>query len=75
MTTLQVQVRIPKEMAKTIDRWVKEGKFASRSDAIKTIVAIHQERERTRIFYNMLVERSREAKKRPETLLPIDEVQ
>jgi Arc/MetJ-type ribon-helix-helix transcriptional regulator len=39
-----------------IDRWIAEGRFASRSDAIKTIVAIHQEREHTRQFYKLLLQ-------------------
>jgi len=66
---VQVQVRMPKKSVQEIDRWVAEGRFASRSDAIKTIVAMHQERERTRKFYALLLERSREAKEKPETLL------
>lgn len=74
MTTEQVQVRIPKEMIQVIDAWVKEGKFASRSDAIKTIVALHQERERTRAFYKMLTERSEQAKKKPRILVPVEEI-
>lgn len=74
MTTEQVQVRIPKEMLRVIDAWVKEGKFASRSDAIKTIVALHQEKERTRAFYKMLMERSEQAKKKPQTLVPLEEI-
>lgn len=74
MTTVQVQVRIPEELVKVIDRWVTEGRFASRSEAIKTIVATYQERERTRVFYQLLVERSREAKEKPDLLLPFDEI-
>ena len=57
-----------------IDRWVAEGRFKSRSDAIKTIVAMYEERERTREFYKMLVERSREARERPEILVPLEEI-
>jgi len=70
----QVQVRMPEKLLKEIDRWVAEGRFASRSDAIRTIVAMHEERERTRKFYEMLVERSKEAKEKPQTLLTLDEV-
>ncbi|MFQ5761894.1 MAG: ribbon-helix-helix domain-containing protein [Candidatus Bathyarchaeia archaeon] len=74
MTTVQVQVRIPEEITKVIDSWVAEGKFASRSDAIKTIVAMYQERERVRAFYQLLVERSKEAKEKPELLVPLEEI-
>lgn len=71
---MQVQVRMPEKSVKEIDRWVADGRFASRSDAIKTIVAIHQERERTRQFYKLLLERSREAREKPEILLSLEEV-
>lgn len=69
----QIQVRMPERMVEEIDRWVKEGRFKSRSDAIKTIVALYQERERTREFYMMLLERSKEAREKPETLIPLEE--
>ncbi|MFQ5710248.1 MAG: ribbon-helix-helix domain-containing protein [Candidatus Geothermarchaeales archaeon] len=71
---VQVQVRMPDKIVEEIDRWVAEGRFASRSEAIKTIVVIHQERERTREFYRMLVERSKEAKEKPEILLPLEDI-
>ncbi len=74
MATTQVQVRIPREMVKEIDKWVEEGRFASRSEAVKTIVALYNERERTRTFYQMLSNRSREAKTSPADLLPLEEV-
>lgn len=74
MTTTQVQVRIPGEMVRQIDRWVADGRFASRSEAIKTIVTIYQEREHTRAFHQLLVNRSKEAKDKPELLLPLEEV-
>jgi Arc/MetJ-type ribon-helix-helix transcriptional regulator len=57
-----------------IDRWIAEGRFASRSDAIKTIVALYQERERTRRFYKLLLKRSREVRGKPEILVPLEEV-
>ena len=69
----QVQVRMPEKLVKEIDKWVAEGRFKSRSDAIKTIVALYEERERTREFYKMLVERSKEAKEKPEILVPLEE--
>lgn len=61
-------------MLKEIDKWVAEGRFASTSNAIKTIAAMYEERERTREFYEMLLERSKEAKEKPQTLLTLDEV-
>jgi len=74
MATTQVQVRIPEELVKEIDSWISEGRFASRSEAIKTIVALYDERERTRKFYKILVERSDEARKRPQSLIPLEEI-
>jgi Arc/MetJ-type ribon-helix-helix transcriptional regulator len=73
-TTTQVQVRIPKELVKEIDSWISEGRFSSRSEAIKTIVTLYNERERTRKFYQMLVKRGEEATKSPETLVPLDDI-
>ena len=70
----QVQVRMPEKLVKEIDKWVAEGRFKSRSDAIKTIVALYEERERTREFYKMLVERSKEAKEKPEILVPLEDI-
>ncbi len=71
---VQVQLRVPDETVKEIDRWVAEGKFKSRSDAIKTIITLYEERERTRQFYKMLVERSEEAREKPEILAPLEEL-
>lgn len=71
---VQVQVRMPEKSVREIDKWIAEGRFASRSDAIKTIVAIHQELQHTREFYKLLVERSKEAKEKPEILLPLEDV-
>jgi Arc/MetJ-type ribon-helix-helix transcriptional regulator len=69
-----VQLRVPETLVREIDRWVREGRFRSRSDAIKTILALYQERERTREFYRMLVERSGEARKNPRILIPLEEL-
>jgi len=74
MPTVQVQVRIPEEMVQEIDKWVAEGRFASRSEALKTIVTLYRERERIRKFYGMLVERSEEAEEKPESLIPLEKV-
>jgi Arc/MetJ-type ribon-helix-helix transcriptional regulator len=64
---------MPEKIVKEIDRWIAEGRFASRSEAIKTIVALYQERELTRQFYKMLLERSREARGKPEILVPLED--
>jgi Arc/MetJ-type ribon-helix-helix transcriptional regulator len=70
----QVQLRLPEKTLEEIDRWVAEGKFKNRSDAIKTIISLYEEREKTRKFYTMLHRRSEEAKKHPEKLVPLEEV-
>ena len=74
MATTQVQVRIPEELVKELDRWIAEGKFSSRSEAVKTIVALYKERERTRKFYDELLKESEEARKHPEFLVPLKDV-
>jgi Arc/MetJ-type ribon-helix-helix transcriptional regulator len=43
----QVQLRLPEETLKQIDAWVAEGKFKSRSDAIRTIISLYEERRKT----------------------------
>lgn len=68
----QVQVRVPEKMIETLDKWVEKGKFKSRSDAIRTILANHEEKERTREFYKMLKKRSEEAEEHPEKLIPLE---
>ncbi len=70
----QVQLRVPENTLKEIDIWVKEGRFRSRSDAIKTIIAFYEEREKTRKFLETLNKRSKESKEKPETLIPLEEV-
>jgi len=65
---------MPEKTVSDIDRWIAEGRFASRSDAIKTIVALYQERERTRRFYELLLKRSKEVREKPEILVPLEEV-
>ncbi len=68
----QVQVRVTDNMIETLDEWVKEGKFKSRSDAIRTVLKQYEEREKTREFYKMLVERSGEAEENPDDLVPLE---
>jgi len=70
----QVQLRLSQKMLEEIDRWVAEGRFKSRSDAIRAIISFYEERERTREFFKMLIKRSEEAKKHPESLIPIEEL-
>jgi Arc/MetJ-type ribon-helix-helix transcriptional regulator len=71
---VQVQLRLPEESISEIDKWISEGKFRNRSDAIRTILALYQEKEKTREFYKMLVERSYEAKENPEILIPLEDL-
>lgn len=68
----QVQVRVTDNMIKTLDEWVEEGKFKSRSDAIRTVLKQYEEREKTRQFYKMLSERSDDAEENPDDLLPLE---
>ena len=70
---VQVQLRLPDRMLDDIDSWIAEGRFKSRSDAIKTMVEVYLERERTRKFYEMLQERSKEVQDHPEMLIPFEE--
>ena len=74
MATTQVQVRIPQELLEELDKWIEEGRFSSRSEAVKTIVTLYTERERTRKFYQMLSLESDGARKHPETLIPLKDV-
>jgi Arc/MetJ-type ribon-helix-helix transcriptional regulator len=69
----QVQLRLPQKMLEEIDQWVAEGRFKSRSDAIKSIIAFYEEREKTCEFLNMLLKHSKEAKKHPESLVRLGE--
>ena len=74
MATTLVQVRIPDELVKELVRWIAEGRFSSRSEAVKTIVTLYKDRERTRMFYEMLSKRSEEARRHPERLVPLRDV-
>ena len=71
---VQVQLRLAQETVEGLDEWVEDGRFKSRSDAIRSIIAIYEEREETRKFYNMLIERSQEAKDKPEILIPLEDL-
>ena len=68
----QVQVRVPEDLLETLDKWIEEGRFKSRSDAIRIVLSQYEEREKTREFFKLLTERSREAKEHPEYLIPLE---
>jgi Arc/MetJ-type ribon-helix-helix transcriptional regulator len=70
---VQVQLRMPEQTVKEIDEWVEEGKFRSRSDAVKTIIALYEERVNTMEFFRMLMKRSNEAEENPQILIPLDD--
>ena len=70
----QVQLRLPEKMLEEIDRWVAEGRFKSRSDAIKSIINLYEEREKTREFYKLLLKRSKETDEHPEILVPLKDL-
>lgn len=74
MTTVQVQVRVPEKVVQEIDRWISEGRFANRSEAIKTVLLLYEERERTRKFYQTLLKRSEQARKRTDLLIPLEDI-
>ena len=69
----QVQLRLPQKMLEEIDQWVAEGRFKSRSDAIKSIITFYEEREKTCAFFNMLMKRSSETKEHPESLIHLED--
>lgn len=71
---VQVQLRMPEENVKEIDQWVKQGKFKSRSDAVKTIIALYEDKIKTMEFMKMLMSRSKEAKEKPEMLISLDDI-
>ena len=71
---VQVQLRIPEGMVEEVDQLVKEGKFRSRSDAIKGIVMIYMESKKTKEFFKMIKEIDEETEKHPETLISLEDV-
>ncbi len=74
MASVHVQVIIPKKLAVEMDQWIREGRFANRSEAIETVIALYEERERTREFYRMLLTRSDQAKRNRGSLIPLEEI-
>ena len=71
----QVQLRLPQKTIEEIDKWVAEGRFKNRSDAIKSIITYYEEREKTISFFNMLMKRSEQAKQHPESLVKLEELE
>ena len=71
---VQVQLRMPEQTVREIDEWVEEGKFRSRSDAVKTIISLYEEKMKTMEFFKMLMKRSKEAEETPEMLIPLDDI-
>ena len=61
-------------MVKDIDGWVEEGRFKNRSDAVKTIISLYEDKMKTMEFLKMLVNRSKEAENNPEKLIPLDDL-
>jgi len=61
-------------LVESIDASVKQGVFASRSDAIKTMIAFYEEREKTKRFLTMLSRESEYARAHPEELVSLDEL-
>ena len=71
-TMTQVQVRVPDKLLESLDHWIHEGRFKSRSDAIRVVLSQYEEREKTRKFLKMLTDRSLEAREHPEDLIPLE---
>jgi Arc/MetJ-type ribon-helix-helix transcriptional regulator len=71
----QVQLRLSQKTIEDLDKWVAEGRFKSRSDAVRSIISFYEEREKTCKFFNMLLERSQDAKQHPESLVPLEELE
>jgi len=74
ISMVQVQLRLGDKTVSEIDKWVREGRFKSRGDAIKTIVSLYEEREKTMKFLKMLTKRSEEARKNPGILVALEEL-
>ena len=65
-------MRIPENLLKVLDKWIEEGRFTSRSDAIRIVLSQYEEREKTRGFYKLLSTRSQEARDHPDELIPLE---
>jgi len=61
--SVNVQVRLPEQTVKTIDKEVDNDVFSSRSDAIRTIVEFYEYEKKRMKFFDMLEKRAEEIKK------------
>jgi len=59
------KVRSTDEMIEILDRWIEEG------SAVRSVLQRYYEREKTREFYKMLNERSKEIDEELEGLIPL----
>jgi Arc/MetJ-type ribon-helix-helix transcriptional regulator len=64
----KVQLRLSRRTLEITDRWVDDGKFKSRSDAMKPVIRFYEEREETRELLKMLMKHSQEARENPKEL-------
>jgi hypothetical protein len=53
---------------------MRQERSANRNEAVKTVLPLYEERERTREFYQKLLNRSEEAKKKPDSLIPLEDI-
>lgn len=68
---VSIQLRVPRSTVKTIDGLIHEGRFKSRSDAIKSMIYAFEEKERTRKFLEIIAQRSQEARENPKKLISL----
>lgn len=59
-----VQLRMPEQMIKYLDKEITLGNFNNRSEAIKLIVYEHIQKEKTKAFLEELEKRSEDAKQK-----------
>ncbi len=71
---IPVQLRLPQQTVKGIDEDVRNGRFKSRSDAIRYILQWFEERENTLRIMGKLEKISAEAKKNPEKWVRLDDL-
>ncbi len=59
-----VQLRMPEQMIKYLDKEITLGKFNNRSEAIKLIVYEYVQKEKTKKFIEEIDKRSKDANKK-----------
>ena len=72
---VQVQLRVSDATADFLDMLVKQGRFSSRSEAVKTMITIYEERNKTREFYEELKRRAKEMDKHPERAVDFEDIE